>query len=278
MDALQNFSKGYEARVGARLQEQKAAVEKKEHSALLEAERLRAEKEDADKARKRQALLQSTEYNIRMMEEKKRAKDQERLDNIERRRRMEADAAVQKRLEREAAEEKRLRMIELKRNLDRCANPPLPFTPRPQSPSHPITSHPYPSPNTDTLIDNILLLCRPTLNYIRGIYSYILFLIDNILLLCRLTLNSIRGFYILIYIISWYANGIALRHSQVQQQRRGRGRQEMNALSGIELEMNKSLIKKLHEDPSLAVKVQERVHPAHQVLTSRSNTSHNIFG
>lgn len=151
MDALQNFSKNYESRVGARLQEARQEEDNKVNAALIEAERKRVEKEDRERAQKKAALIASTEYNIRMMEEKQRRKDQvkiaglpldvkrrisivgqiatiimvnceqDRLDAMERRRKLEQEALEQKRQEREANERKRIQMMEMKQQLDRCA-------------------------------------------------------------------------------------------------------------------------------------------------------------
>jgi hypothetical protein len=118
MDALARFSNSYESRVGARLQQQKEENDRQINANLAEADRKALEREKADYERRRQTALRNTEYNITMMERKKQAQEQERLDALERRRRMEEDAQEAKRRDQVEAEQKRAHMMELKQNLD----------------------------------------------------------------------------------------------------------------------------------------------------------------
>lgn len=118
MDALASFSKSYESRVGSRLQQQKEENDKIINANLAESDRKRAERDKADFDRRRNTSLQNTEYNIAMMEKKKKAAEDERREAMERRLRLEQEAQEQKRLDREQAEKKRLQMLDLKVKLD----------------------------------------------------------------------------------------------------------------------------------------------------------------
>lgn len=118
MDALANFSKSYESRVGSRLQQQKEENDKIINANLAESDRKRAEREKADYDRRRNTSLANTEYNITMMEKKKKAVEDERREAFERRMRMEQEAQEQKRVDREHAEKKRIQMLDLKDKLD----------------------------------------------------------------------------------------------------------------------------------------------------------------
>jgi hypothetical protein len=118
MDALASFSKSYESRVGSRLQQQKEENDKIISANLAESDRKRAERDRADLERRKMHSMQNTEYNITMIEKKKKAQEDERLEALERRQRMEAEAVEQKRRDREAAEKKRVQMLGLKEMLD----------------------------------------------------------------------------------------------------------------------------------------------------------------
>jgi hypothetical protein len=118
MDALASFSKSYESRVGTRMQQQKEENDKIISANLAESDRKRAERDKADFERRKMQSMQNTEYNIAMIEKKKKAQEDERMEALERRQRMEADAAEQKRRDREAAEKKRIQMMGLKEMLD----------------------------------------------------------------------------------------------------------------------------------------------------------------
>lgn len=85
---------------------------------LAEADRKRAERDQNDYDRRKKTSLQDTQYNIAMIEKKKKAVEDERLEALERRHRMEMDALLQKQKDRETAEKKRLQMLALKDNLD----------------------------------------------------------------------------------------------------------------------------------------------------------------
>ena len=73
-----------------------------------------------DFERRRNNSMANTEYNITIMEKKKKKKaaEDERLESIERRIRIERDAQEAKRSDREKAEEKRIQMLDLKVKLD----------------------------------------------------------------------------------------------------------------------------------------------------------------
>ncbi len=118
MDALASFSKNYESRVGTRLQQEKQDEDRLVNANLAEADRKRAERDKNDYDRRKKTSMQDTEYNIAMIEKKKKAAEDERLEALERRHRMETDALLQKQKDREAAEKKRLQMLALKDNLD----------------------------------------------------------------------------------------------------------------------------------------------------------------
>ncbi len=118
MDALASFSKSYEARVGNRLQQEKEDADKLVSANLAEADRKRAERDKSDFDRRKNTSLQNTEYNIAMIEKKKKAVEDERLEALDRRHRMEMDALAQKQADREAKEKKRQQMLALKDNLD----------------------------------------------------------------------------------------------------------------------------------------------------------------
>lgn len=118
MDALASFSKSYESRVGTRLLQEKQDEDRLVNANLAEADRKRAERDKNDYDRRKKTSLQDTEYNIAMIEKKKKAVEDERMEALERRHRMETDALLQKQKDREAAEKKRLQMLALKDNLD----------------------------------------------------------------------------------------------------------------------------------------------------------------
>ncbi len=118
MDALASFSKNYESRVGTRLQQEKQDEDRLVNANLAEADRKRAERDKNDYDRRKKTSMQDTEYNIAMIEKKKKAVEDERMEALERRHRMETDALLQKQKDREAAEKKRLQMLALKDNLD----------------------------------------------------------------------------------------------------------------------------------------------------------------
>ena len=118
MDALASFSKSYESRVGTRLLQEKQDEDRLVNANLAEADRKRAERDKNDYDRRKKTSLQDTEYNIAMIEKKKKAMEDERMEALERRHRMETDALLQKQKDREAAEKKRLQMLALKDNLD----------------------------------------------------------------------------------------------------------------------------------------------------------------
>eukprot|EP00598_Pedospumella_elongata_P004909 CAMPEP_0184980074 /NCGR_PEP_ID=MMETSP1098-20130426/10111_1 /TAXON_ID=89044 /ORGANISM="Spumella elongata, Strain CCAP 955/1" /LENGTH=541 /DNA_ID=CAMNT_0027503433 /DNA_START=50 /DNA_END=1675 /DNA_ORIENTATION=- len=186
MDALASFSKSYESRVGTRLLQEKQDEDRLVNANLAEADRKRAERDKNDYDRRKKTSLQDTEYNIAMIEKKKKAVEDERMEALERRHRMETDALLQKQKDREASEKKRLQMLALKDNLDQQ---------------------------------------------------------------------------------------VAQRHT---------GERNYAALSSIEATINKSITKKLAEDPQLLHKVAERVH-ASTIQSSRSGpnterkTGNNIF-
>lgn len=87
-------------------------------ASLEESDRKRLERERGDAERRRQQALTNTEYNITMMEKKKKAQEDERMEALSRRLKLEQDAAEQRRRDREEAEKKRLQMLELKGMLD----------------------------------------------------------------------------------------------------------------------------------------------------------------
>lgn len=118
MNALATFANNYETRVGSKLQSQKEENDRLITASLVEQDRISAEKERIKLEERKLKLKQSTEYNIAMIEQKRLAKEAEKLDALDRRKLLEMELIQQKRREREAAEEKRIRMIELKQNLD----------------------------------------------------------------------------------------------------------------------------------------------------------------
>lgn len=118
VDALAQFSKSYENRVGRTLQQQKVENDKLVAASLEESDRKRLERERGDAERRRQQALTNTEYNISMMEQKKQAQEAERVEALTRRLRLEQEATEQRRRDREEAEKKRLQMLELKGMLD----------------------------------------------------------------------------------------------------------------------------------------------------------------
>lgn len=118
MDALASFSKSYESRVGTRLQQEKEDEDRLISANLAEADRKRAERDKNDYDRRKTTSLRDTEYNIAMIEKKKKAVEDERLDALDRRHRMEMDALSQKQRDRENTEKKRQQMLAMKDNLD----------------------------------------------------------------------------------------------------------------------------------------------------------------
>ena len=118
MDALASFSKSYESRVGSRLQQQKEENDRIVQEGMAESDRKRAERDRADFERRKMQSMQNTEYNLAMMEKKKKAKEDERLDAIARRQRLEQEAAEQRLKDREEAEKKRIQMAQMKDMLD----------------------------------------------------------------------------------------------------------------------------------------------------------------
>ena len=118
MDALASFSKSYESRVGTRLQQEKEDEDRIISANLAESDRKRAERDKNDYDRRKTTSLRDTEYNIAMIEKKKKAAEDERLEALDRRHRMEMDAQMQKQRDRENADKKRLQMLAMKSNLD----------------------------------------------------------------------------------------------------------------------------------------------------------------
>lgn len=185
VDALAKFSNMHESSVASKVQRQNEDNDRKVAEGLAEAERQREQRDKRDFEQRRLAMKKSMEYNVSMIEHQRKLKEDEKLDAIERRRKMEQDLLESKRKEREQKEEHRIKMIELKHNLD------------------------------------------------------------------------------------------------LQIHQRDQGIKAFNGLSAVETVMNKSLIKRIEDDPRLMQQVLEKVNP-HAVQTSRSarasSTSKNIFG
>ncbi|KAJ1432241.1 hypothetical protein B484DRAFT_395096 [Ochromonadaceae sp. CCMP2298] len=118
MDNLAKFSQGYEQRVGARIQQQKADEERLVMENIAASERAREERDRADFDRRKAIAKRNTDFNVTMIERKRKEKEVERLDNVNRRQRMEMELVEGKRKDQRLAEEKRVRMLELRSNLD----------------------------------------------------------------------------------------------------------------------------------------------------------------
>eukprot|EP01038_Epipyxis_sp_PR26KG_P004700 gene4700-6600_t len=118
VDALASISKNYENRVGARLEQEAKAETKKVMSQIEEKDRSDYEKEKLKQEKRQLEMMRATEFNISLIEKKRREKEQERLDAFDRRQRMEQEALDFKRKEKEAITQKKIMMLENKKLLD----------------------------------------------------------------------------------------------------------------------------------------------------------------
>lgn len=118
MDTLHRFASSYANGVGQQIQEQRTLEEQKTMEALRKKEEQDAERERLKIERRKQQAFQATQWNLTMVEQKRKQQQDERIKSIELRQHMEMEALEQRLKEKETKEFKRLQAIELKHKLD----------------------------------------------------------------------------------------------------------------------------------------------------------------
>jgi len=117
VEALKKAERGFAHIAGAKA-EQDAFNQQKVMEEIEKKYKSDAEKEIAKKEKQRESIEQSRAFNLTLVERKQRLVAEERERDIEMRKKMEIDSAIDQEKSRLKAEEKRLRMQELKAKLD----------------------------------------------------------------------------------------------------------------------------------------------------------------
>lgn len=117
VEALKKAERGFAHIAGAKA-EQDAFNQQKVMEEIEKKYKSDAEKEIAKKEKQRESIEQSRAFNLTLVERKQRLVAEERQRDIEMRKKMEIDSAIDQEKSRLKAEEKRLRMQELKAKLD----------------------------------------------------------------------------------------------------------------------------------------------------------------
>jgi hypothetical protein len=118
MSKLEKFSSSYASDVGQQLQQKREEENRAIHESLLQKEKQDFEKERMKKETRAMTDLQNQQWNLTLMERKKKEKEDERQAAIEMRMKLERDMAEDNLKKKMNQEKRKQQEIEMKKNLD----------------------------------------------------------------------------------------------------------------------------------------------------------------
>ncbi len=118
VDQLSKFSNKYENEVGQKKREDESRTIAKTNQELEQKDRVTEQSEKLKLDIRKRDTMRNFEYNLNMMEEKRRQKDKSRMEALEARLRMQDSQRVAEDQERKESQEKRMRRLEIKLKLD----------------------------------------------------------------------------------------------------------------------------------------------------------------
>lgn len=102
--------------------DERAGMNQREIQRIQAIEREDFEREKNKQDKRRNDLMSSTKYNLQMADKKKMEKDKERMDDLDRRARMQREQEEDARKEENKLRERKMKMVEMKKHLDKQVN------------------------------------------------------------------------------------------------------------------------------------------------------------
>jgi hypothetical protein len=118
MDALHASSAQYEKTAGAKIRLEQQKTEERTMAMVEQKNKADIEAEERKREQRRREILRSTEFNMTLIEGKQKRKDNDRLDAVEQRERLEREVEQQRVAEQAAAQRRRNKQLEIRAALE----------------------------------------------------------------------------------------------------------------------------------------------------------------